>query len=215
MKIKIAIADDHNIFRKGIRSILEERDDIVVVGEACDGRSAIELCMEQSVDVLLMDISMPGMNGIDTTRQLLKKNPEVKVIALSMHSDRRFILDMLKAGARGYVVKDCEFDELVRAIHFVGRNKVYLSPEIADVVVDDYRYLSGEAATIESDSLTPREKEVLQYVVKGDSCRDIADSLHLSVKTVEAHRGNIMRKLGTKNLPELTKYAIREGLITL
>ena len=212
MSIKILIADDHQITREGVRSMLEREDDMKVVGEAEDGRSAVRLARELAPDVILMDVCMPGMNGIVATSLILAEAPRIKVIALSMLDDRRFVLNMLRAGASGYLIKDCSFKELIQAIRRVAANKNYLSPGIVDMVVKDYVMPPANSGSPDSANLTIREKEVLQLVAEGYSTPQIASSLHLSAKTIDSHRQNLMGKINAKGIAGLTKYAIREGL---
>jgi DNA-binding NarL/FixJ family response regulator len=186
-----------------------------VVGEAENGRTTVRLVRELSPDVVVMDISMPDLNGIDATAQVLADVPEIKVIALSMHSDKRFIAGMLKAGASGYLLKDCAFDELVKAINTVMFDQAYLSPKIADVVIKNYvRHLSPSETSALS-LLTVREREVLQLIAEGNSTKQIASQLYVSSKTIETHRHRIMEKVSIYNLADLTKFAIREGLTSL
>jgi len=211
--IKIILADDHKIVRQGLRTLLEQESDIEVIGEADDGRMAVRLARELSPQVIIMDVGMPDLNGIEATRQVQAESPGVKVIALSMHSDRRFVMNMLKAGASGYLLKDSAFEELATAIRMVLNNKIYLSTEIANVVVKDYLQGGGDESVF--SVLTPREREVLQLMAEGKSSRQIADQLNISIKTVETHRMQIMHKLQIFNVAELTKYAIREGLSSL
>lgn len=212
MSIKVLIADDHQIVREGLRALLEKEPWVTVVGEAQEGRTTLRLARELVPDVILMDVAMPDLNGIEATRQIVAELPEVKVIALSMHSDKRFVLNMFKAGAKGYLLKDCAFTHLIKAIRVVAANKTYLSEDIADIVVKDY--IMGPTLTEDStgEQLTTREREVLQLVVEGKSTNQIADCLHVSVKTVESHRHQIMLKLNIKSIAELTKYAIRAGI---
>lgn len=212
MSIRILLADDHKIVREGLRALLEGQPDVKVVAEAEDGRTAVQLAQKLSPDVAIMDVTMPGLNGIEATRRIVAEVPGVRVIALSMHSDRRFVAEMFKAGASGYLLKDCAFEELARAINTVVANQLYLSPEIADVVVEDYvRHLTETDPWALSD-LTSREREVLQLLAEGKSTRQIASDLHLSVNTVATHRQHIMEKLDIDNIAGLTKYAIRAGL---
>jgi len=213
MPIKIILADDHKIVRQGLRTLLEQESDIQVMGEADDGRMAVRLARELSPQVVIMDVGMPDLNGIEATRQVLAECPGVKVIALSMHSDRRFVMNMLKAGASGYLLKDSAFEELATAIRMVLTNKIYLSTEIANVVIKDYLQGGGDESVF--SVLSPREREVLQLMAEGRSSRQIADHLNISIKTVETHRMQIMHKLEIYSVAELTKYAIREGLSSL
>lgn len=215
MRIRILIADDHKIVRDGLRSLLEKQPNMEVVAEAENGRKAVSLAIRRRPQVVIMDISMPDLNGIEATRQMLKELPDLKVIALSMHSDRRYILGMFQAGAAGFLLKDCAFQELASAIDTVAANKPYLSPSIARTVLEDF--VRGPASSRPSapDVLTAREREVLQLLAEGWSTKKIASHLHVSAKTVETHRRRIMEKLGLNGIAELTKYAIREGLTSL
>jgi two-component system, NarL family, response regulator NreC len=214
MAIKVLIVDDHQITREGIRSMLEREPDMTVLGEAEDGRSATRMARELGPDIIVMDVSMPDMNGILATSIILSEFPKIKVLALSMLADKRFVYNMLRAGASGYLIKDCSFKELVRAIRMVIANKTYLSPGIMDVVVKDYVRPPDYSASPPASNLTIRESEVLQLVAEGHSTAQIAKSLHVSVKTIETHRQNLFSKINTKGIAGLTKYAIREGLTT-
>ena len=212
MSIRIVLADDHRMVREGLRSLLERQPDIEVVAEAEDGAGVLKLVEELSPDIVIMDVAMPDLNGAEATRQILARDPSIKVIALSMYSDKRFVLGMLSAGASGYLLKDCAFEELAGAIHLVAANRTYLSSKIVDIVVKDYfRHLGGADLSVFS-LLTGREREVLQLLAEGKTVRDTASHLSLSVKTIETHRQQIMNKLNIHSLAELTKYAIREGL---
>ncbi len=216
MSIRILLADDHTIMRQGLRSLLEKEPEMEVVGEAEDGRKALRLVQELVPDIIVMDISMPNLNGIDATHKIVSKFPEVKIIALSIHSNKRFVADMLKAGASGYILKECLFDELVQAIRTVIDGGTYLSPRITGVVVGDYvEHLSATLPESSLSILTEREHEVLQLLAEGKTTKQIALELHVSSKTIEANRHNIMEKLDIYSLAELTKYAIREGLTSL
>ena len=215
MIIKILLADDHGIIREGLRSLLEKQPDIEVIGEAQDGRKAVALAQELLPDIVIIDISMPNLNGIDATRQIMSVCPDVKVIALSIHSNRRFIAKMLKAGAKGYILKDSLFEELSHAIKTVNSGEVFLSPKLTSMVVSTYVERLAATTEPESEALNNREREVLQMLAEGKTTKQIAVELHVSNKAIEANRRNIMRKLNISNLPELTKYAIREGLTSL
>ncbi|MGA9756023.1 MAG: response regulator transcription factor [Desulfobaccales bacterium] len=212
MSIKILIVDDHQITREGIRSMLEREPDMKVLGEAEDGRSATRMARELGPDIIVMDVCMPEMNGILATSVIIAESPKIKVLALSMLADRRFVYNMLRAGASGYLIKDCSFKELVRAIRVVMANRTYLSPGIMDVVVKDYVKPSAYSDSPSSSNLTIRESEVLQMVAEGHSTSQIAKRLHLSVKTIETHRQKLIAKINAKGIAGLTKYAIREGL---
>jgi DNA-binding NarL/FixJ family response regulator len=215
MGLRVLIADDHGIVREGLRSLIAEQRDMSVVGEAEDGRAAVELARELSPDVVIMDVSMPGLNGIEATRQIGRAAPAPKVIALSMHNDKRFVAEMLAAGASGYLLKDCAFDELVRAIRAVVSGQTYLSPGVAGAVVQDY--LGGERPTEEDvyDRLSEREKQVLKLIADGSTNKEIASLLDIAVKTVMAHRTNLMTKIGAHSRTDIFKFALRKGLIVV
>jgi DNA-binding NarL/FixJ family response regulator len=215
MSIKILLADDHKITRQGLRSLLEKEPDMEVVAEAEEGRTAVRLVRELLPDVVVMDVSMPDLNGMEATHQIVAEHPNVKVIALSIHSDNLFVSEMLKSGASGYLLKDCAFEELASAIHFVVDGKTYLSPAVSGVVVDDYLHHLARTESPSSEVLTDREREVLQLIAEGKSTKQVALKLHISVKTVETHRRQIMSKLNIHTIAELTKYAIRQGLTSL
>lgn len=215
MRIKILLADDHKIVRDGLRALIEKQPDMEVVAEAADGRTAVHLAKEMLPDVVIMDISMPDLNGIEAAQQIVAGAPRVKVIALSMHSDGRFVKEVFKVGACGYLLKECAFEELANAIHTVVADQIYLSPRITHVVLNDYLSRLPMAEASAFSVLTAREREVLQLLAEGKTTKDIACSLDLSVKTVEAHRQKIMEKSKIHSVAELTKYAIREGLTSL
>jgi DNA-binding NarL/FixJ family response regulator len=213
--IRIIIADDHKIIVDGLRSLLEKNSALKVVGQASDGLTAVRLAAEIAPDLVIMDISLPGLNGIDATRRILEANPRTKVIALSMHKDGRYIAEALKSGAAGYLLKESAFDELTAAIRTVMKGQAYLSASITDLVIKDYiRHLEKTASGVFS-ALTPREREVLQSLSEGLSTKEIAARLRVSVKTVETYRIQIMAKLDIHSVAELTKYAIREGITSL
>ena len=214
-KIKVLIADDHQIFRDGLRSLLGKEPEVEVVGEAEDGRTILRMVREAVPDLVIMDVAMPDLNGIEATRQIVADFPKIKVIALSMHDDRRFVINMLKAGASGYLLKDCAFRELALAIHVVAKTKkIYLSPGITDIVVENFVTGSPTAESLIYSVLTSRECEVLQLIAEGQTSNQIAKILCVSVKTIETHRHTIMQKLKKKSIADLTKFAIREGLTT-
>ncbi len=215
MFTKVLIADDHQIVRQGLRILLEKESDLKVVAEAEDGRTTVRLARELKPGLIIMDVAMPGLNGIEATRQIMSESPGTKVIALSMYADRRFVVNMLKAGALGYLLKDCAFEELTRAIRAVLSHKTYLSPGVTDILVKDCKLGAPMNEVSAFALLTPREREVLQLMAEGRSTAKIADQLHVSVKTVESHRQQLMQKLNLRSVAELTKYAIREGLTSL
>lgn len=216
MSTRILIADDHKIVRDGLKSLLGTLHGLTVVGEAEDGHQALRLARELKPDLVIMDVTMTGLNGVEATRQLTALHPGIKVIALSMHGDARYVVGMLKAGASAYLLKDCAFDELAQAVEAVKAGRTYLCSEVADVVVKGFiQALDGSPAPAQSALLSSREREVLQMLAEGSAARDISERLHISVKTVETHRRNLMQKLGLRSLPELTKFALREGLTTL
>ena len=214
-KLRIILADDHQIIRDGLRALIDRDKGIDVIAEAADGRCAVKLARELRPDIVIMDVNMPDLNGIDATRQITEKLPGIKVIALSMHSDKRFVAEMLKAGASGYLLKDCAFDELIQAIKAVKSQKVYLSPGVSGVVVADYVEKLSSSDDSTAGVLSDREREVLQLITEGYSTKETAEKLNLSAKTVETHRRQIMAKLDIYTIAELTKYAIREGLTSV
>ncbi len=216
MSIRVLIADDHKIMLAGLRSLLEKQTDFEVVGEADNGRKAVQMAQEKKPDVVVMDVSMPDLNGIEATKQIIESLPETRVIALSMHSDKRFVMGMLRAGASGYLLKDCASQELANAIVQVAGGKKYLSPEITGVVINDFLLGdSSEDVAIAASQLSPREREVLQLIAEGWSTKQIASHLYVSIKTIETHRRQIMKKLDLHSIADLTKYAIREGLTSI
>ncbi len=214
MTREVLVADDHKIMREGLCALIEKQPGMTVVGEARDGRAAVELTQQLRPDVVIMDVTMPELNGIEATRQIVTDLPETRIVALSIHSDRRFVSQMFKAGARGYLLKDCAFEELIRAIEAVVGDQVYVSPAIAGVVVEEF-VSTRTKQDGPHPSLTAREREVLQLIAEGRSTKQIAASLHVSVKTIESHRRQILTKLRLTSVAELTRYAIREGLTPL
>jgi DNA-binding NarL/FixJ family response regulator len=215
MSIKILIADDHKIFREGLRALIEKQPGMEIIDEVDNGRKAVQLVRDLLPDVIIMDIAMPNLNGIEATRQIVAKAPSVKVVALSMHSDKRFVVEMLKAGASGYLLKDCAFEELGHAIHAVRANRTYLSPKIADMMIKDSVRLFPKTKLSVFSVLTSRQCEVLQLLSEGKTTSQIAQDLQVSVKTIETYRQQIMDKLDIHSIAELTKYAIREGLTSV
>lgn len=215
MKIKIILVDDHKLMREGLSSLLGAQPDIHVVAQAENGREAVQMVEKLHPDVVVMDVSMPDLNGIDATRQIISRAPKTRVIALSMHSDRQFIVEMLRAGACGYLLKDSAVEDLASAIQKVSKGNTYIAPNIPGFSMEDYLETQAEAKPLLSPRLTDREREVLQLIAEGKGTKEIAADLHLSVKTVETHRQHLMDKLDMYSVAELTKYAIREGLTTL
>ena len=216
MACKIVLADDHKLLRAGLRALLEKESDLEVVAEADSGRSAVELAMKLSPGIIVMDISMPDLNGVEATRQITSRNPAIKVIALSMHADRHFVEGMLQAGASGYLLKDCAHDEFIRAIRAVLAGQTYLTPAITGQLVEEYvHHCAGSKPDPTRSTLTPREREVLQLVAEGKASKQIAAALGVSTKTVETHRHQIMEKLNLHSVAELTKFAVRHGLTSL
>ncbi len=213
-RISVLLADDHRLLREGIRSLLEKAGDIEVVGEASDGGDAVAKAQALSPDVVLMDITMPGMNGLEATRQIKSLRPNTKVLILSMHESNQYISQFLRSGASGYVLKDSAASELVGAIQAVYQGDAFLYPSIARKLLEEYmqKVQSGEESE-SYDGLTGREREVLKMIAEGKSNKEIADLLSLSVRTVQAHRANLMAKLHMHDRTELVRYAIRKGLI--
>ena len=209
------LADDHNLIRAGLRLVISQEPDFQVVGEAGNGRQAVEMARELKPDVVVMDIGMPDLNGIEACRQILTDLPETHVVMLSMHSDEGYVLRALKAGARAYLLKDSAEADLARAIRAAANGKSFFSPAVAKLLLDDYiRKLERTGAEDSYELLTPREREILQLVAEGKSSKDIANLLALSVYTVETHRANILQKLNLKSVAELILYAVRKGIIS-
>ncbi len=211
-KIRILIVDDHAIMRDGIRALLSLHSDLEIVGEASEGREAIEKAQELMPDVIIMDIAMPGMDGLEATRRIKKKNPKTKVLVLTQHDNREYVLTAIKAGTAGYVPKRALGSELVSAIRTVHKGDSFLYPSAAAALIEDYLHQADEEPY---DRLTDREREVLKLIAEGRTSREIAAMLFISLKTVLGHRTKIMQKLDIHNRVELIKYTMRKGLVTL
>lgn len=215
MTIRILIADDHDVLREGLRALLDRPPRYRVIGTARNGRDAISKVRKLKPDVVIIDIAMPELNGLDATARMIHEIPDLRVVALSMHADKRYISGMLNAGARGYVRKESAFEEIAAAVEAVYHGDVYLGEGVAGVVVDDYRQLMQRHTATQADKLTAREREVLQMIAEGSKTADIATGLNVSVKTIETHRRQIMAKLQLSTVADLTKYAIRKGIIAI
>lgn len=207
--IRILLADDHALVRQGLRFILEAQDDMEIVGQAGNGNEAVELAEKLKPDVVIMDVAMPGLNGVEATRRLAASLPRTRVLALSMHKDSVYVREILRAGARGYLLKDSGDADLVAAVRAIAKGEGYISPAVSEAVLSDYR----KHVTDPLDLLTGREREVLQLIAEGKTNKEIATDLNLSVYTVEAHRGRIMEKLNLHSTGELVRFALRNGLI--
>ena len=208
-KTRVLLADDHAILRKGVGLLINSQADMEVVGEAKTGREAVEQALRLQPDIIVMDISMPDLNGIEGTRQICEQLERTRVIGLSMHRDTAYVRELLRAGARGYLPKDSDDDDLLRAIRAVSRGEAFLSPAVSDAVLSDYR----RHVTHPVDLLTSREREVLTMIAEGKSNKEIANALKLSVYTVESHRGSVMEKLNLHNTGDVVRFALRNGLI--
>jgi len=213
--VNVLLADDHQIIREGLRAVLERHPDIKVVAEAASGEDAVRLACDLKPDVVVMDVAMPGLGGIEATSKITEQLPETKVIALSMHTDGQFVLEMLRAGAVGYLLKDSAQEDLARSIRMVKSQLTFFSNGIASNVISNYIQQMSVSGTAKPGVLTPREQEVLKLLAEGLLTKQIADRLGVSIKTVEAHRQHIMEKLGMQSVAELTKYAIRSGIVKL
>ena len=215
MKNRILLVDDHKIIRQGLRTLIEKQPDLEVIAEAEDGRTAVHLTKELLPNVVIMDVTLPEMNGIEATYRITKACPGIKIIALSMHSDKHFVAEMFRAGASGYLPKDCAFEELIQAINTVLSNRSYISPHLGGAMVKEYGCSPEKVGLSVFTHLTSREREVLQLMAEGKSTKQIACILKISIKTIETHRQHIMLKLNLRCIADLVKYAIREGLASL
>jgi two-component system response regulator NreC len=213
--IRVILADDHSVMRRGLRLILEQQEGFEVLGEARDGREAVDLAEALHPDVAVLDITMPNLNGIEAARQITGKQPEVAVVVLSMHADESYVLRALKAGARGYLLKESPEGDFLSAIRSVSEGKAFFSPAVSRLLVEDYvRQLQDRDIEDSYELLTPREREILQLIAEGKSNKDMANQLNLSLYTVETHRSNILEKLNLHSVPELILYAVRKGIVS-
>jgi DNA-binding NarL/FixJ family response regulator len=212
MNLNLLVVDDHAIFREGLKSLLLKEPDMMVVGEAGNGTEAVRLAHELKPDVVIMDISMPDMNGIEATRRIVAELPGTRVLVLSMESDRRFIVEALDSGALGYIMKESVFLELATAIRTVADNETYLGPRITELIIKDYLKRIPDQLPLTFTSLTTREREIIQLIADGQNSKELAYQFGVSIKTIEVHRHNIMKKLNLNSVAALTKYALREGL---
>jgi len=215
MTIKIILADDHNVLREGLKSLLNQQQDFEVIGEADNGQEAVRLTKKLEPDIVVLDIGMPNMNGIQATEHIVAEVPETKVLALSMHSDHQFVVKMLQAGASGYMLKDCAYEELISAVRDITAGKFYLSKDVTGVVINNYINMIQAVDAVSHPTLTSRERETLQLIAEGKSTAETASLLNVSSKTIETHRKNIMDKLDIHNIADLTKYAVREGITSI
>jgi len=213
--MNILIADDHGIVRQGLRSLIQNSLSLEVIGEAEDGLAAVKLAKKLSPDIVIMDITMPNLNGVEATRLILEANPQIKIIALSMHPEKHIVKEVLEAGASAYVLKSYLFDELSRALDAVQDNQRYLSPRITDVVIEDYVHQPADGAADLSSKLTSRDRQIVQMLSEGKTIKQIALALHISPKTADVSRRKIMNKLGATSIADLVKYAVREGITSL
>jgi len=215
MAVKVLLADDHKMMREGLRAMLDSLPDVEVIAEAEDGQQALELAHRLKPDMVVMDVAMPKLNGMEATRRIKADLPKIKILALSMHSDRQFVVGMLRAGASAYLLKDCAFRELATAIREVSAGKSFLAPNVADQVVEEFNRPSSGSSQPSLAQLTSREREILQLIAEAKTSKEISSMLHISVKTVYTHRRNIMEKTKAKNLAQLTRMAIRDGITSL
>jgi DNA-binding NarL/FixJ family response regulator len=215
MPIRILLADDHTVMRNGLRLLLERQANLIVVGEASDGKQAVELAAAENPDVVVMDIAMPHLNGVEAARQIVNREPRTAVVILSMHSDESYVIRSLKAGARAYLLKDSAESDLISAIHAITEGKSFFSPLVRRILKEDYMHQLAEMGSEDTyELLTTREREVLQLVAEGKSNKEVANLLNLSLYTVETHRTHILQKLNLHSVPELILYAVRKGIIS-
>ncbi len=215
MNVRILLADDHQILMEGLKELIEEQKGMQVIAEAPDGPTALELVQKHKPDIAIIDILMPGINGIEVARKISREWPDIKILCLSMYTDRRFVLEMFRAGASGYVAKESAFDELMSAIRAIMCGRIYISPRVAECVIESIRKGGKPCEESAYTKLTDREREILKQIAEGMSTKEIASALHISLKTVETHRKQIMEKTGMNSIAELTKYAIQEGITSL
>jgi len=215
MPIRILLADDHTVMRSGLRLLLERQPNLLVVGEAADGRQAVDMAASEKPDVVVMDIAMPHLNGVEAARQIVNRAPATAVVILSMHSDESYVIRSLKAGARAYLLKDSAESDLISAIHAITEGKSFFSPLVRRILKEDYMHQLAEMGAEDTyELLTTREREVLQLVAEGKSNKEVANLLNLSLYTVETHRTHILQKLNLHSVPELILYAVRKGIIS-
>ena len=216
MSIRVVAIDDHSVFREGLRLVLEQHEEIELVGEASNGRDGIEVVAQQKPDVVIMDVNMPGLNGIEASRRLLSADSDVNILILSAYSNRRFVTELFRAGVRGYILKESASEEVIRAILAVADGGSYIGPKIANVILKDYAEGGGtDIGKTAIDSLTLKERELLQLLAEGVSTKEVASLLEVSIKTVDARRRSVLTKLGISSMAKLTKFAIREGITSL
>ena len=214
-KLRILLADDHTVMRAGLRALLERQPNLEIVGEAQDGRQTVELASVQVPDVVVMDIAMPNLNGIEATRRMISQHSSISVVILSMYSDESYVMRALEAGARAYLLKDSAVTDIVRAIEAVSQGKSFFSPKISRILAEDYvRVLKQKGVADSYDLLTVREREILQLLAEGKTNKEVANTLNISLYTAETHRGNILQKLGLHSTAELVLYAVRKGIIS-
>ncbi len=213
-QIQVMLADDHAVLRAGLKLVIEREPDMAVVAEAVDGRQAVDLGPDSGAEVLVMDVSMPGLNGIEAARQILAKKPGLAVVILSMHNDESYVLRSLRAGAKGYLLKESAETDVISAIRAVSQGKSFFSPKVTQLLQEEYvQRLQQDGKDDSYDSLTPREREILQMIAEGQANKDVANKLNLSLYTVETHRGNILQKLGLRSAAEVVLYAVRKGIV--